>query len=214
MLMASSFWETSGGLALATAIGAGIGALVGGLVGVYGTLRATRHSIRSAERTQQQALQTQIDLAQEARLQERFQDTYVDLLDYLTRTEQHVRLVSAVFRSVDQKPPPVYPDLDAWFHLTARVQAYATDAVIEGLAGVQQSMYDFDIPALELERAKAEKADSSVLRSRRQALNEARDKVFAAVAKTRSAAVADLRRRQSIRSEFPSIAFRPGGPVF
>jgi hypothetical protein len=119
-----------------------------------------------------------------------------------------------VFRSVDQRAPPVYPDLDAWFHLTARVQAYATDAVIDGLAEVQKSMYDFDIPALGLERAKAEKADSSVLLSARQALNEARDNVFAAVAKTRSAAVVDLRRRQSIRSEFLSIARRLGGAVF
>lgn len=63
VIAASGFWGSSGGIAVATAIGAGMGALVGGLVGVIGTLRATQKTIAAAKETQTETLAAQMKLA-------------------------------------------------------------------------------------------------------------------------------------------------------
>lgn len=217
MLVATGFWGTGGGTALATAIGAGVGALVGGLVGAFATLKATKQSIDSAKKTQsetliatekmqEQSLQTQIDLAakqrqherdeaREARVQERFQNTYIDLLDHLARTEQHIRLMTALLRPVNQESP-LQPDV-GWWQLTARVQAYATDAVRDGMAEVQKLMVEFAIAYAGLEGEKEQRAGVQDLVGARQKLNSAGEKVLDAITRARSAATDDLRRRQS-----------------
>lgn len=105
-----------------------VGAFVGTLGGLGGALIATRSSRL---------------LAQDEWAQRRRGDTYVELIDFINRSNERARSKQQRIKIGEANPPPELFSDDELFRLQARVEAYASFEVTDVLKGWMSARGEF-----------------------------------------------------------------------